>query len=89
MYIEVMSVFGSARAEVAEGTKKTFKEFAKELDVVKVQRCHSSRQGIIVDVMTPAHLDPTTPFQRSQFAKTVRFVPPVMICAKLFVPRHR
>jgi hypothetical protein len=55
------SVFDSPRTEVAEETKKTFIEDTEELDNVKVQRCHSSNQGIIVGDLTPASLDPTTP----------------------------
>jgi hypothetical protein len=76
MYILVESVFDSPRTEVAEETKKTFIDVTAELDNVKVQRYHPSRQGIIVVDMTPAPLDPTTPFKRSLFAKIVRSGPP-------------
>ena len=64
MYMEVESVFDSPRTEVAEETKKTVIEVTEELDNVKVQRYHPSRQEIIVANMAPAPLDPTTPVKR-------------------------
>ena len=58
-------MFDSARLEVVEETKKTFILVMEELDSVKVHRYHPSRQGTIVVDMTPAPLEPTTPFKRS------------------------
>jgi hypothetical protein len=65
MCMSVVSVLLAARVAVEEETKQTFKEFAIEADVVKVQRYHPSRQGIIVAVMVPVPIDPTTPVKRS------------------------
>ena len=49
---------------------------------------HLARQGIIVAVMIPVPLDPTTPVKRLKFAKTLSS-PAVNTCTKLLVPRRR
>jgi hypothetical protein len=63
--MEVESVFDSPRTEVSKLTKKTFIEVAEALVKVNVHQNHPTRQGITVADMTPAPLDPTTPFKRS------------------------
>ncbi len=53
-----------------------------------MHRYHPFRQGVVVAVMIPVPLDPTTPAKRLKFTKTL-LSPAVNACAKLFVPRRR
>ncbi len=70
MYILVDSVLNAARGEVADDTTKRAKAFAVFDVEISVQRCHQSRQGIMV-AKTEANILPTTPLSRSKFANRV------------------
>ena len=68
--MEVLSVFTSARIDVADDTIPILNPVTVPDVYVIVHRYHPSRQGIIVEV-TAADRLPTLPLRRSKFAKFV------------------
>ncbi len=72
MYILVDSVLTSERGEVADVTMAMIMPFAVGDEVVRVQRNHPLRHGVIV-VDTKADVLPTTPVEILKLANKVEY----------------